>query len=279
MTDPGGGPSNERPPDLLEPPAYIEGAGGGPAFPVGSLSADEKAAYTDLAGIANMTAIVSMSGAIILSTSVLGSAFLFGVAFGAIGVSMVAITLAEDPPQPNYARPVEFRQRVSNPLPTTDPALEPLRVVIQQNVFATVTARGYLDAIERLQGAQQANDYTWALMQRGVADLARDQLIIDLANNGAALYAAGNALKGNQFDVALEPGMSGVKQWIEDKKNQATLAPQLEASGFTREEMKHAIAYFKSDPVYNGPSSTLSAQLTEFGEKIHATAMTLDDLK
>jgi hypothetical protein len=150
--------------------------------------------------------------------------------------------------------------------------------VIQQGIFASVTARGYLDAIERLQGAQQADDYTWAVVHRAFADLALKQLIFDLANNGAALFAAGNALKGSQFDIALEPGMSGVKQWIEDKDTQDALAPEFEASGFTREEMKKIVESFKSDPTYNGPSSTLSAQLIENGEKIHAIAMSIYEL-
>jgi hypothetical protein len=284
MSDPGGGSGTGMGglPDLEEPPAFIEGAGGGPAFPLGSLEDYEKGTYEDIANLFDIGTKALMSGGMVIGAGYGGGVagcilWLDAGAMYTFGILLE--TLAADPPQPKYARPVEFKQRVSSPPQTTDPALEPLRVAIQQVMFACVTASGYLDAIERLQGAQQANDQTWALMQRGIADLAREQLIIDLANNGAALYAAGTALKGSQFDVQLDPGLSGAKLWIEDKENQTVFAPQLEASGFTREEMKRVIEYFKSDPIYDGSSSTLSAQIIEAGEKIHASAMKLFEMK
>jgi hypothetical protein len=200
-----------------------------------------------------------------------------GIAAGLNLAGDVMDLIVDDPPQPAYARPVVFKQRVSNPPKVTDAALEPLRVCTQQAVFASVTAQGFLDPIERLQGAQLAGDVTWALVHQGVADLARQQLIVDIANNGSALYAAGNALKGTRYDLALKPGMGGVKKWINKRGKKALLTAAMQASGFTPAEITKTIAYLNTDPKYTGPASTLSKLMIENAEKIYALAIKLNE--
>jgi hypothetical protein len=185
--------------------------------------------------------------------------------------------IADDPPQPDYAKPVVFKQRVSHPPVVSDRALEPFRVSIQQAVFGAVTAKGFLDAIERLQGAQLAGDTTWGLVHRGVADQAFQQYMVDIANTGAALYAAGNAIKGTNYDIAFRPGMSAVKKWINTRGTKATLAPAMKASGLTASEIKNAFAYANTDPTYKGPASTLSQLLIENAEKIFAIAVAMNE--
>jgi hypothetical protein len=191
-------------------------------------------------------------------TALPGVLALMGGAFALFGDLMDAIT--DDPPQPAYARPVVFKQRISNPPPVSDPVLEPFRVCIQHAIVGAVTAQGFLDSIERLQGAQLAGDITWALVHFSVADLTRQQYINDIANHGAAIYAAGNALKGSSYDIALEPGMGGVKKMINKRGAKTALTASMQSSGFTTAEIRSAFAFLNTDPKYNGATSTLSDQ-------------------
>jgi hypothetical protein len=278
MTDRDGGYGDLTCPDLNQPPAIIEGVGGGPAFPVAApkMGSEEKEAHDELSDMFTLGAI-GFAGMATMSTAIgpegLGFSVLFGCAAAASGlIGWIEGQLAEDPPQPNYARPVVFKQRMSNPASTNDPALEPLRVAIQQGVFGTVTGNGYLDAIERLQGAQQAKDLTWSTRHLGVANLARRQLIVDLANNGAAMYAAANALKGSRYDARLKPGPICAKTWIGTRGVQAALTTELQASGFSTAEINKSIAFFRSNPTYSGPPTLASTHLKETAEKIHAVA-------
>ncbi len=291
MTDPGsshgdpsgglgGGLGSGRP--FKQPPAYVVGEGGGVAMPTGPVISHEDKDLTNDAS--NVFSIYADSFWGVCAWSTFGepvdAEFQGAVCVIAAGLSLAGDFLdliSDDPPQPAYARPVVFKQRISNPPKVTDPALEPLRVCTQQAVFASVTAQGYLDSIERLQGAQLAGDITWALVHRGVADLARQQLILDIANNGSALYAAGNTLKGTKYDIALKPGLGGVKKWINTRGKKALLTAAMQASGFTSAEIKSTIAYLNTDPTYSGPATTLSKLMIENGEKVYAIAIKLNE--
>jgi hypothetical protein len=290
MTDPGGGHGDPGGGlggglggnDLEQPPAYVEGSGGGPAMPTGGISQAEKELNDEMSKINDGITDALLAGAALSllgepeDTALPGVLGLMSAAFALFGDLMDAIS--EDPPQPSYARPVVFKQRISNPLQVVDSALEPLRVCIQQALFGSVTAQGYLDSIERLQGAQLAGDITWALVHRGVANLALEQYILDIANNGAALYAAGNALKGSNYDFELKTGTGGVKKWINTRGTKASLTVAMQASGFTPAEIKKTFTYFNTDPEYTGPTSTLSTLLIEAGQKIYDVAEKMSGL-
>jgi hypothetical protein len=267
---------------IKQPPAYVVGEGGGVAMPSGPvISHEDKDLTNDASNVFSIYTDAFWAGC---AWSSFGEPFdaevqgtLCGIAAGLNLAGDFMDLISDDPPQPAYARPVVFKRRISSPLTVTDPALEPLRVCTQQAVFTSVTAQGFLDSIERLQGAQLAGDITWALVHQGVADLARQQYIVDIANNGSALYAAGNALKGTKYDLALKPGMGGVKKWINTRGKKALLTAATRASGLTPAEITKTIAYLNTDPTYTGPASTLSKLLIENAEKIYDVAIKLSE--
>lgn len=267
--------------DLNQPPAYVEGQGGGPAMPTGGpLGGSDKeldGEVEDIFGIYTDTLWTACAWASLGEPEDAEFQGVICVIAGGLTLAGDFLDLlANDPPQPSYAHPVIFKQRISHPPSVTDPTLEPLRICIQQSLFASVTMQGYLHAIERLQGAQQAGDVTWALIHRGVANLARQQHIVDIANSAAAFYAAGNALKGTKYDIALKSGMGGVKKWITNRDTKASVAAAMEASGMTPKEIERAIAYAETDPMYTGPASTLSQVLAKNAERIFAVAVAFE---
>jgi hypothetical protein len=262
----------------MEPPQYKEGAGGGAAFPVDiGMSADEKAFWGDVALFSGgMAAVSTVLAGVATGAGAAPVAAVWTVAAGVWALDAVLATaLADDPPQPAYQRIVEFRPRVCTPPGLGDPALAPLGIAAQRGLFLTVTGRGYLDAVERLQGAQAAQDLNWALVHRGVADQARWGLAVDLATCAAALHAAGGALAGSPHDAALTPGVGGGKAWIETPQAREAATRQLRRAGLTAAETDATLAYFRTDPVYDGPAGPVSAELTARGTALHALATRL----
>jgi hypothetical protein len=186
--------------------------------------------------------------------------------------------LAEDPPQPDYRRIATFRPRVSAPPGRGDPALDPLAVAAQRGVLLLVSARGSLDAVERLQGAAAAGDRDWALVHKGVAVQARWALAVELATLAAALQGAGRALAGTSHDAPLTPGARGGTAWSEEARLREELPAALRRAGLTPEEADRALAHLRSDPPYRGPASSAAAQLTAGGARLYRLATRLGAL-
>ncbi len=281
--DPGGGGLDGGLGDGLggkQPPAYVVGEGGGPAMPTGgTVTDDEKQTDEDISTVFSTYTDMFWG---VCAWSSLGEPedfeFQGTVCTIAAGLQLSADVLdllVDDPPQPSYARPVAFAPRVSNPPAVADPALEPFRVCVQQAVFSAVTAQGYLDSIERLQGAIAANDTTWALVHRGVADLARQQLCVDIENIGLALNAAGNAVSGTKYDIPLQPGMGGVKEMLGKSGTKARLTAAMRAAGLTAAEIRKQFAHLASDPKYTGPATTFSRLIVDNAVQVFALAVKL----
>jgi hypothetical protein len=277
----GSGGSGREPgelPGLAQPPAYKEGLGGGPVFPAGPpLSAADKELFDELSDISVYMAGLSAVLAAGLGLAGQGIASFMAAAGAAIWSldAQLFSDLADDPPQPAFRRIAEFRPRAFAPPGAGDPVLAPLGVAAQRGLFLTVTGRGYLDAAERLLGAQAAHDLDWALAHAGVLDPARWALAVDLATYAAALAAAGGALAGSPYDVALTPGAGGVKAWIETPQAREAVPRQLRRAGLTAEETDATLAYFRTDPGYDGPAGPVSAELTARGIALHALATRL----
>jgi hypothetical protein len=282
----GGGSSDRVPPGLPEleqPPGYIEGPGGGPAFPVGAgggqYTADEKALFGDLstaaAGVAAGATIVA-GGFAMMGPAFAIAAGAWTAAAGVWALDAVLLgEMAQDPPQPNYRRVVAFPPRTSAPPGGGDPVLGPLAVAAQRSALLLVTARGSLDAVERLQGAAAAGDRDWALTHKGVAVQARWALAVDLATLAAALQAAGRAVAGTPHDVALAPGARAGTAWLETPPVRAGAPGWLRQAGLTPAEVDRALAYLRSDPPYQGSATTTSAHLTATGAQVYDRATQL----
>ena len=269
-----GFPSPEDFPDLQDAPP-IEGSGGGPAMPTsGGKTEEEKAGYEEAAANANEMAIVT--GAIaVLTFETGGGAVVFGLmsaAFAAAG--QYFSNLANEPPQP-HEQIVTFESRVSRPPGMDDPVLSPSGIAIQRGVFTLVTARGLLDALERLTSAQQAGDRNWAVTHYGVASQCYQALVVDLAKLSAAAYAAGKAISGSAFDVSLSAGAGGMRAWIESPGMEAKILKAMREAGFSTAEFNDAVRWWKTDPKYSGPATTASALLISEANKLYASAQKL----
>jgi len=271
-------PNGEGPglPDLEKPPDFIEGPGGGAAFPTGGLSAEEKAAYGEAAANANEYAVgagvvATVSGAV----SGGAGALTFGLmsAFFA-GAGLYFGALADDPPEP-HERIVTFEPRLCRPPGMNNPVLSRGGIAIQRGVFTLATARGLLDALERLSSAQQAGDLDWAVTHNGVVIQCSQTVVVDIATLGSATYAAGQALSGTEFDLPLEPGSGGVREWIKSPGTEAKMWKQLTEAGFLRSEITAAIEWWKTDPKYAGPPTTASSLLVEAGNDLYTSAQKL----
>ena len=266
-------PDPEDFPDLQDP-IPIEGSGGGPATPTGgsgSKTEEDRALNEEAAANANEMAIGT--GAIaVLTFETGGGALVFGLMsglFAAIGHYFSNL----DPPQP-YEQIVTFESRVSRPPGMDDPVLSPSGIAIQRGVFTLVTARGLLDALERLTSAQQAGDRDWAVTHYGVASQCYQALVVDLAKLSAAAYAAGKAISGSAFDVSLA-GAGGMRAWIESPGMEDKILKAMREAGFSTAEFNDAVRWWKTDPKYSGPATTGSALLISEAKKLYASAQKL----
>lgn len=260
-------------PDLEKPPDFIEGPGGGASFPTGGLSADEKAAYQEASVNANeyavaAGAVATVSGAVSGGAGALTFGLMSGF-FAAAGLYFGA--LGDDPPKP-HERIVTFEPRLSRPPGMNDPVLSRGGIAIQRAVFTLATARGLLDALERLSSAQQAGDLDWAVTHYGVAKECFQTLVVDTATLASATYAAGQALSGTEFDLPLEPGSGGMREWIESPGMEAKIWKQMHAAGFLNNEITTTIEWWKTDPKYAGPATTSSSLLVEAGNNLYTSA-------
>ena len=271
--DSNGFPAPEDFPGLLDP-IPIEGSGGGPAMPTGGKTAEEKAGYEEASANANELAIAA--GAIaVLTAETGGGALVFGLmaaAFAAAGQYFA--NLAHDPPQP-HEQIVTFEPRVCRPPGMDDPVLAPSGIAIQRAVFTQVTARGLLDALERLGGAQRAGDRNWAVAHYGVASQCYQALVVDLAKLSAAAYAAGKAIAGSAFDVPLATGAGGMRDWIASPGMEARILKAMRQAGFSTAEFNDALKWWTTDPKYSGPATTGSALLVSEANRLYTSAQKL----
>ena len=265
-------------PDLEQPPAVIEGAGGGPAVPTGGGGSGKSTEDQEVIKDASNT-MSGAGGAIVLAS---GAAVATGIGaaaapgMGVLGGFVLLLGqlvgfLADDPPQP-FEKIVTFKRRVSPVPASSDPALMALGVASQRSVFTLVTARGYLDALERSAAAQDARDLNWAITHRGVALQCRPAFAVDMATLAAALFAAARSLKASQYDQALTPGGTAVKDWIETPGVERRLTADLKTAGLTPAETQTAIDLVKANPVYTGAAATLSDELTDSSQRLYAFA-------
>ncbi len=265
-------------PDLEQPPAYIEGPGGGPAMPGGGggLSRDEKEAYDEASDNANYYAAGTAGVAVVAGTlSGGGGALVFGLmSAGFWFASQVFSDLAEDPPQ-SHEQIVTFHPRLCRPPGMNDPILSRSGIAVQRAVFTMVTARGLLDALERSASAQQAGDLNWAVTHYGVASQCYQTLVVDVATLASAMYAAGQALSGSEFDLSLEPASGGVREWIESPGMEAKIWKQMHSAGFLNDEIKAVIEWWKTDPKYSGSQTTSSSLFLESANKLYTSAQRL----
>jgi hypothetical protein len=267
-------------PDLEQPPVAKEGAGGGLAGisggsgGAGGKSKEDEQVITDASNTMS-----GVGGAILVAGGAAAATGIGAPAAPGMGVvgSLVLLVgqlvgfLADDPPQP-FEQIVTFEPRVS-PVPAlSDPALMPLGVVSQQSVFTLVTTQGYLDALERFAGAQDARDLNWAITHRGVALQCRPAFAVDLATLAAALFASAQSLKASQYDHALTSGGTTVKDWIEAPGVERRFTADLENAGLTPAETQRGIDLVKANPVYTGTAATLSDELTESSQRLYGFA-------
>ncbi len=273
MPNGNGFPAPEELPGLLDA-VPIEGAGGGPAVPGGGKTAEEKEGYEEASTNANELAIGA--GVIaILTVETGGGPVVFGLlasAFAAAG--QLFSNLADDPPQP-HEQIVTFEPRLCRPPGMDDPLLSPSGIAIQRAVFTMATARGLLDALERLGGAQQAGDHNWAVTHYGVASQCYQALVVDLATMSAAVYAAGKAISGSAFDVSLSAGAGGIRELIELPGMEAKISKAMRQAAFSTAELNDALRWWKADHKYSGPATTASALLISGGKKLYASAQKL----
>jgi hypothetical protein len=156
-----------------------------------------------------------------------------------------------------------------------DPVLSHLGIASQRGVFALVTARGLLDALERLAGAQKAGNISWAITHYGVASQSYQTLVVDVATLASAMYAAAQALSGSKFDLPLKPAAGGVRKWIESPGAQAKLWKQLHQAGLLTTEIKDVIQWWTTDPKYSGSETTCSGLLLSSANKLYTAAQRL----
>jgi hypothetical protein len=268
-------PNGDNPelPDLEEPPPFIEGAAGGPAFPHGGLSEADKQTHKDASKV-----MFGVGSALVIAGAVFT---LVGGAFAAAGLALaggflvvnggILGTFYTDPPQP-FQHIVTFKRRRCRPPGMSDPVLSRVGIIAQQAAFTLVTARGYLDALERLAGAQQAQNLNWAVTHAGVARECRRTIAVDFATTAAAMNAAAGSLPGSAYDVALTPGSGGVLAWFESPGVEEALVRHFKDSGATTDEITAAIQWIKSDPKYTGSAATLSAELALSAKALYALA-------
>lgn len=272
-----GFPGSGSIPDLEQPPAYIEGPGGGPATPFGGggLSHEEKDAYDEASDNANYYAAGTAGVAAVATFTTAGGGLVFGVMSAGFWLtSQYFSDMAEDPPQ-SHEQIVTFQPRLCRPPAMNDPILSHSGIAIQRAVFAMVTARGLLDALERLASAQQAGDLNWTVTHYGVASQCYQTLVVDVATLASAIYAAGQALSGSEFDLPLKPAAGGVREWIESPGMEAKILKAMREAGFLNAEFKAVVEWWKTDPKYSGPETTCSKLLLSWANKLYTSAQTL----
>ena len=265
-------------PPLEKPPDVIEGTGGGPAVPTGGgdggKSEEDEQVITDASNT-----ITAAGGAIVVAGAAAAATGVGAPAAPGMGVLGLAVALvgqivgflANDPPQP-FEHIVTFKRRVSPVPASSDPALMALGVATQRSVFTLVTTQGYLDALERLAAAQDARDLNWAIAHHGVALQCRPAFAVDMATLAAALFAAAQSLKASQYDQALTPGGTAVKDWIDAPGVERRLTAALENAGLTPAETQTAIDLGKANPVYTGSAASLSDELTDSSQRLYGFA-------
>jgi hypothetical protein len=271
--NPGGLPGIDE-----EPPAIKEGNCGGPIQPVagGSWSKEDKELFDWASDSTNLLAAAAATGAagstlFVQPEAAVPLGVISGVSWFASGI---LAELVEDPPQP-HKRIVAFRRRRSIPPGMSDPIFSKLGIASQYGLATAVTARGSLDAIERLAGALDANDYNWAVTHNGVAIQTATQLPVDLATYAAALNAAGPALAGSAYDHQLDTGAGGVKAWIDSPGTRRAMTAHLRHAGLLPAEIDAVIAWWQSDPTYTGPPMRIGERLTSTAVELYDYAVRL----
>lgn len=157
----------------------------------------------------------------------------------------------------------------------SDPVMERVGIATQCAVTVGATGQGYLDALERLGGAKDAEDFDWAVSHYGVVLQCQNAIALDLATLAAGMLAAGAAMEGSQSDVQLKPGARGLGAWIRTVGVQDEITEHLKSSGLRPGEVSKIIELWKTDPAYTGEMSKLSAGLTAAAPTLHALAMRL----
>ena len=276
MTNGSGFPGVEVLPGPQDP-VPKDSSDGGPGMPTGGgkPTAEEKAGYEESAANANELALAA-GGIAVVTFETGGGPLLFGaMATAFTAASMYFTSLAtKDPPQP-HEQILTFEPRVSRPPGMNDPILSPSGIAIQRAVFTMATARGLLDALERLTSAQQAGDRNWAVTHYGVASQCYQALVVDLAYLSAAVYAAGKAISGSAFDVPLSTGAGGLRRWIESPGMEAKVVEAMRQSGFLTDEINDALGWWKKDPKYSGRATTASKALISGANKLYTSAQKL----
>jgi hypothetical protein len=184
---------------------------------------------------------------------------------------MILASIAGEPPRP-FEQIVTFQPRTSRPPETSDPALTRLGIAAQYGVSTLVTGQGYLDALERLSGAQAAGDLNWSITHWGVVQQCRQTLAVDLATTAAALFAAAQSLKTSTFDLSLTGNVGDVRDWIESPGVERTMARHLDEAGLLPMEIQAIFRWWKTNPVYEGSAATISAELEQASRKVYGNA-------
>jgi len=205
------GPGGAPPGDPL---VYTRGEGGGPAEPtgpVGKTKEDKEAledgqfAFTTMANAAEGLAILTAL------TGDLEMAVYAGLAYVILSETAAGISRAiDDPPQLDYRRAVHIEATKVKPVTGV---YQPLFRFCQVLEETTVLANAWTDAVERYQGAKQANDYDWVVTHMWVAWGLRKSFWLHAARISPTAKWAANAIVGTPVDVDLSgnqnPSISG----------------------------------------------------------------------
>lgn len=270
-------------PDLEHPPEVIQGPGGGPAFPTGGgIGPETKEGYEEASDLANYAAAgyAVGAGAIMLGGPQMGPGAAFMAFFSGVFwmLAQALSDIAEDPPR-TFRQIVAISPRRCTPPGVSTAKYRKLGIAAQQAFFATVTARGYLEALEKLAGASANRDLSWAVTHKGVLMQYHQALLRDLATTAAGLKAAARSLDSDLAAVRLSPeNARGFAKWIAAPKTMTTLKSQFLKAGLTQLEFRAASKQWKRGISVPTRSITLQRAMSDSADRLHATVRRLNKL-
>lgn len=206
------------------------------------VTADEKEDWEELAHALNKLAAIWAGGAVLLGATGAGApaAVTAGVASAGFWyLSDVAGDIADDPPRPDYRKPVTLVKATPKLPAVRRPAFKAINRESQKVFRAIPAANAALEALEKYGGAVKAEEQQLARTHGQAALRFRRRAVKDIGLIRQDLTALSNRLKGTEVDVKVD---QHVWKLAQREIRRRGLAPKtrsaLRAAGLTPEQVK-----------------------------------------
>ena len=170
------------------------------------VSKEEKGDWECMGHELNKLAAIWAGGAVILGASGAGAPAAIAAGIASAGfwyLSDVAADVADDPPQPQFRKPVVVKSFNPRVVRFRTSPLRPISKAASSALKAGPLAKGLLDAVERVQGASNADNEQFVRVQSKVGARLHRSVVGEVMKLVAHLRETSDSLKDTPLDLTV----------------------------------------------------------------------------